>query len=212
MQPETSTLYTFRRCPYAIRARHAIAYSEIKVEYVEVSLKNKPAALLMASSKGTVPILVLPNGKVIDESRDIMLWALSKRDPEGWYYSLSNGTQEEINNLIDRCDNDFKVLLDRYKYSDRFPEKTTEDYRNACEAYLACLNERLALEGRLIGSRTTLADIAILPFVRQFSRVDPFYFENCRLHYLRKWLNCFLESKTFINVMKKRHLPANLQT
>lgn len=203
MHATRPVLYSFRRCPYAIRARHAIAYSKIVVEKIEVSLKNKPSAMLQASSKATVPVLVLGNGRVIDESCDIMLWALAQHDPERWYCRLGKQQQEEINRLIDLCDKEFKPRLDRYKYSDRHLENSQEHYFLECTHFLRHLDHKIAVQGQLTGSNATLADIAILPFIRQFSKVNTHWFESCDVPSLKAWLNCYLQSDIFIEIMKK---------
>ena len=120
-------LYSFRRCPYAIRARMALIYSSINVELREVLLRDKPKSMLAASAKGTVPVLLLPDGRVLDQSRDIMLWALESSDPQQWY---NEALAEPVNCLIDCNDNQFKTHLDHYKYWDRFPEQPQQFYRS----------------------------------------------------------------------------------
>lgn len=133
MYPSTSVfdhtypiLYSFRRCPYAMRARLAIAAAQVKVELREVELRNKQEALLLASPKGTVPVLQLEDGKVIDESPDIMFWALQQHDPEHW---LEQDWLKQTKQLIQRNDGEFKYYLDRYKYADRYPERSELEYR-----------------------------------------------------------------------------------
>ena len=160
-------LYSFRRCPYAMRARMAISYSQQSIELREVILKHKPDSLFKYSSKGTVPILVLPNMTVIDESIDIMLWALSINDPDAWQINLADQMR-----LIEENDGSFKSSLDKYKYADRFPEHSELYYRESCYHFLDDLEERLSKYQFLFSDQYSLADIAIFPFIRQFAHVD----------------------------------------
>jgi len=207
-------LYSFRRCPYAIRARMAVFGSAIDVDLHEVSLKDKPAALLVASSKGTVPVLCLPSqsadearGQVIDESLDIMFWALNINDPNTWLSSYSESDKTFALALIDENDADFKDWLDRYKYADRFPEHSAEYYRQQCELFLSKLEHLLSQNDYLLATEATLADIAIFPFIRQFSIVDKAWFDQCDYPALRAWLNDLLASPLFIRVMEKQKKP-----
>ena len=139
--PQLPILYSFRRCPYAIRARLAIYVSNTKVELREVKLADKPKELISCSPKGTVPVLQLTDGTIIDESKDIMLWALNKNDPNNWLVSRKVEKQE-TNRLIDINDNEFKQYLDHYKYADRFPEQTIEYYRQQGEVFLQLLEKK----------------------------------------------------------------------
>jgi glutathione S-transferase len=195
-------LYSFRRCPYAIRARMAIYSAAIPIQIEEVSLKDKPQAMLQHSSKGTVPVLV-DGDKVIDESLEIMQWALKQNDPNSWYVSLS---QEELNNsqmLIRDNDGEFKIWLDRYKYADRHPEHSQEYYRSQCASYLERLESALKQQPYLIKHEMTFADIAIFPFVRQFSMVDQDWFTQGPYPNVNRWLTSLLELPLFIRVMAK---------
>lgn len=145
------TLYSFRRCPYAMRARLALMAAGIAVELREVVLKDKPPCLLAASPKGTVPVLITAGGEVIDESRDIMLWALGQHDPLNWL----QGDRAAMMALVDACDDGFKPWLDRYKYHDRHPEHPQAYYREQAEAYLVQWEQRLAVQrwlGECLGS------------------------------------------------------------
>ena len=196
-------LYTFRRCPYAMRARMTIAYTNQAVELREISLKDKPQAMLDVSSKATVPVLVLIDQTVIDESLDVMLWALSKNDPDSWYSNLAHSSQQSINRLIRKNDFEFKPILDRYKYAARFPEKSEVDYREEATQYLAHLNTLLEQHCFLISNQITLADIAIFPFIRQFAFVDKRWFDQSDYVALKRWLDLWLESSLFIQVMTK---------
>lgn len=189
-------LYSFRRCPYAIRARLALAVSGIAVEHREVKLRDKPAAMLAASPKGTVPVLVLPDGAVIDESLDIMRWALARNDPEEW---LSGDDPA----LIATNDGAFKHHLDRYKYPDRYPADGV-DHRAAALAILHGLEARLGEHAYLSGARFGLTDAAILPFVRQFAAIDPEWFSARDLARVQAWLEAFLGSALFARVMVVR--------
>ena len=157
----TRVLYTFRRCPYAIRARMAIFTAGIDVELREVSLKKKPQHMLDLSSKGTVPVLC-DGTTVIDESLDIMLWALAINDPDQWVSRYSEAEKATALQLIDESDNDFKRWLDKYKYADRHPEHEPEYYRHKCTNFLAKLDNSLQKQPHLITSAITLADIAII--------------------------------------------------
>jgi len=193
-------LYSFRRCPYAIRARMAIAYTGIKVELREGFLGNKPASMLAASPKGTVPVLVLPDGKVIEESVDIMHWALGHDDPDGWWQPA---LVDKVSDLLEDNDFGFKQYLDRYKYSERYPQQSKLQYRSEAENFLMKLEEKLQHQAFLFGDQLAFSDIAIFPFVRQFAFVDKSWFEQSSYYGLQRWLRYFLESSLFLNVMVK---------
>lgn len=200
-------LYSFRRCPYAMRARLAIAYAGIAVELREVVLRDKPPSLLRYSPKGEVPVLVLPHGnvneeRVIDESRHIMLWALEQNDPAGWLPGDAAG-MAQMNRLLDENDGPFKRHLDHYKYADRFPAFTQEHYRAQGEEFIAELERRLTDSPYLLGERCGMADVAIFPFVRQFAFVDKVWFDAAPYPRVQKWLERFLSSALFARVMDK---------
>ncbi|MFT6926074.1 MAG: glutathione S-transferase [Psychromonas sp.] len=195
----TNTLYSFRRCPYAIRARLALAVSSQSVFLREIILKNKPPEMLALSSKGTVPVLQLSDGTVLDESLDIMVWALVEHDPKGWL----QGNLIEMLNLIDENDFEFKEWLDKYKYADRFPEYSALYYREQTEDFLMQLENRLGNNPYLFGQHISLADMAILPFIRQFSGVDKEWFEQSPYPLVKAWLAEFLNSQLFTSVMNK---------
>ena len=163
-------LYSFRRCPYAMRARLAIAVSSAGCVLREVKLSAKPEAMLAASPKGTVPVLLLPDGKVIDESLEIMRWTLSNRDPECW---LEGDDQA----LIDRNDGPFKHDLDRYKYPERYGVDPLKHRMRGME-FLRELDGRLDRTSQLCGPVRSMADAAIMPFVRQFAAVDQRWFSD----------------------------------
>jgi glutathione S-transferase len=192
-------LYSYRRCPYAMRARMAIWAANIQVEVREISLREKPAHLLQISPKGTVPVLQLPDGTVLEQSLDIMQWALSQSDPQGWL----NADPEAINALITINDGDFKKALDRYKYPDRYPEHAQQFYREQGEQFLQRLEAALEQHDYLLGEKPSMADVAIFPFIRQFAAVDAEWFASSPYPKLRVWLERWLESPLFAQVMQK---------
>ena len=190
-------LWSFRRCPYAMRARLAIQSSGQPVALQEILLKDKPAPFLAASPKGTVPVLH-DGDHVIEESRDVMLWALSRADPEGWLDMPEEGFA-----LIDECDGPFKAALDHTKYAVRYPDLDEAAEREKALTFLRRLDTRLQETTFLMGNRRTLADMAILPFVRQFANTDRVWFDAQGLKALVIWLDEFLASDRFRGVMAK---------
>ena len=202
MSANLPILYSFRRCPYAIRARLAIKVSHIDVELREVKLANKPKQMLDCSPKGTVPVLHLPDGSVIDESLDIMMWVLSQQDPQNWLTS-DLVEKKETRRLINFNDNEFKQHLDHYKYADRFPQYSKESYREHAEGFLKRLEANLNQTQFLITDNITLADIAIFPFIRQFAYVDKDWFENSEYKKVSQWLNFLLDMTLFKDSMEK---------
>ena len=207
-------LYSFRRCPYAMRARLAIAASGLNVELREVVLKNKPAELLAASPKGTVPVLVLPSSQVIAESLDVMLWALRQHDPQQWLEPQNPEgkvvAMADMLALITVNDGAFKYSLDRYKYAHRFTAEHhgvdatsfAQRHRSAGAAWLCRLEQQLEND-HLFGSRASLADMALLPFVRQFAHTDTAWFAAQPWTHLQAWLAAFEASGLFASVMEK---------
>lgn len=193
-------LYSFRRCPYAMRARLAIANSAIPVELREVVLRNKPQQLLDISPKGTVPVLLLLNDTVIDESLDIMHWALAQKDPDNW---LPKELIADIKQLIKNNDGEFKYYLDRYKYADRYPEQPEIYYREQAEQFLLDLENRLSQHRFLCSDSISLADMAIFPFIRQFANVNSNWFQSSPYQHLKQWLQLHIESELFISIMNK---------
>lgn len=177
----------------------ALRYSRIAVELREVELRDKPVEMIAASPKGTVPVLVLPDGAVIDESLDIMLWSLRQYDPDDWLEDYG----PDAESLIARNDEEFKVCLDRYKYAEHFPERTAVDYRTECEKFLKELEGRLQRHAYLMGARRSIADAALGPFVRQFAHVDLAWFESSDFAALREWLDDLKSSALFQSVMQK---------
>jgi glutathione S-transferase len=188
-------LYSFRRCPFAMRARMALAIGDTLYELREVDLARKPAAMLAASPKGTVPVLVLDDVAVIDQSLSIMRWALARNDPEGWL-------ERDDPDLIARSDGPFKTDLDRYKYSDRYGSDALLHRANSI-GFLTELNARLAAAGQLCGAKRGIADAAILPFVRQFAAVDPVWFERSPIPNVKVWLAGHLDSPLFREIMMR---------
>lgn len=186
-------LYRFRRCPYAMRARLALAVSGVRHELREVRLSAKPDAMLAISPKGTVPVVRTADGAVIDQSLEIMRWALSLRDPDDWL-------ARDDPALIASNDGSFKHHLDRYKFPDRHGSNVFEE-RNCGPLFLQEFDARLASTGQLAGKRMGIADAAILPFVRQFAAVDREWFDTQKLPYLQAWLAAHLLSDLFRQIM-----------
>lgn len=188
-------LYSFRRYPFAIRTRLALAVSGVRHEVREVRLSDKPAAMLAASPKGTVPVLVTAEDGVIEESLAIMRWALGIRDPEGWL-------ARDDPTLIATNDNVFKYHLDRYKYPDRHGSNPVR-HRDLGLAFLRNLEVRIEVGGHLCGTKKGLTDAAIMPFVRQFAGVDRAWFDDLPLPRLKSWLADYLASDRFALIMHK---------
>ena len=180
-----------------MRARLAIQSSGVEVALREILLRDKPAAFLATSSKGTVPVIDTGD-RVIEESRDVMLWALGQNDPEHWLDMADEGYT-----LVDHCEGPFKQALDHTKYAARYPELDIAEERAKALAFLADLDERLTRNAFLMGERRTLADMAILPFVRQFANTDRGWFDAQNLRAVTKWLDDFLASPTFTAIMTK---------
>jgi len=203
-KPDQPILYSFRRCPYAMRARMAIACSGNSVELREVVLRNKPESLFGYSPKGTVPVLVLPDGEVIEQSIDIMHWALSGNDPRHCLYGADEtALREAADSLIHENDHQFKQYLDRYKYPDRYLENPMAHYREQGEVFLQRLEHHLQNHPYLLADRMTLADMSIAPFVRQFARVDEKWFEQTPYIHLQRWLKSIVDSPLFVSAMKQ---------
>ena len=195
-------LYSFRRCPYAMRARLGLLFAELQVELREVVLKNKPAQMLAISPKGTVPVLELAEEdcsgrRVIEESREILEWALRQHDPQG----LLDTDLVTANTLIDQNDNEFKYWLDRYKYADRYPESSQSEYRQQGEVFLQALEQLLVKNTYLLGDDISIADVGIMPFVRQFAHVDQEQFYSLPYPNLQQWLREWLEHPVFQQAM-----------
>jgi len=191
-------LYSFRRCPYAMRSRLALVYSNIRYEHREILLKERPSELYSISPKGTVPVLQLQDGTVIDESIDVMKWALAQSDPDCWYTDKI----VEQNSLISLNDDEYKKRLDIYKYHVRFPEGSYGEYQNVVGEILNTYESILSKSSYLCGDTVTLADMALFPFIRQGAHVDLDWF-NAQFPTLSTWLTIFKESELFKTIMKK---------
>ena len=189
-------LYSYRRCPYAMRARLSIYFSQIQVEQREIVFWDKPEPMLAASPKGTVPVLILPDGTVIDESWDIMCWALAEHRLNPVESAAS------IEQWVTRNDNEFKVYLDAYKYPES--EHAQQQAREQGEVFLQQLESVLSTQPYLLGASLSIVDLALFPFIRQFANVDKAWFAQANYPALRRWLQTHLESEYFQAVMKKR--------
>ncbi len=198
MMNKLPILYSFRRCPYAMRSRIGLIYAKIGCEIREVVLSDKPIEMTSISTKATVPVLVLPEGQVIDESYDIIKWAIGQNDLEGWQEFIP-----QTDELVKENDGSFKLALDKYKYASRFPEHSPETYRDKGEVFLKKLDHKLQDSAFLLGDRKTIADITIFPFIRQFAHVDKEWFFNTRYIRLQQWLLSQLNGDIFKVVMKK---------
>ena len=196
MGKDVPILYSFRRCPYAIRARWALLSSNIEVELREVVLKDKPYEFLKVLNSGTVPCLQLKD-KIIDESIDIMIWALRKNDPEGWLDMPAEGYR-----LIDEVEKKFKPNLDKTKYATRYPQNDSKVSKNLAIEYLINLDKKIKGEF-FFGEQPKLADVAIFPFVRQFANIDTNWFNEFGWQKLQNWLKAFVGSNMFDNSQKK---------
>lgn len=195
---ELPVLYSFRRCPYAMRARMALVASGAQVVLREVLLKDKPPELVEASPKATVPVLVLSDGRVIEESLDVMRWALEQNDPLSW---LDDALLDS--DWISECDGDFKHWLDRYKYAERHPEQSAEDYRKSAEGFIKKLEDQLSVSDWLGGTAANAVDVALFPFIRQFAGVDPSWWQSAPYPSVRRWLENWLNSALFSAIMIK---------
>lgn len=191
-------LYSFRRCPYAMRARMALFISKTPLMIEDILLRDKPEKMLELSPKGTVPVLQLETGAVLDESLDIMRWALKNNDPENWLAFSSDASA-----LIEENDGDFKKALDRYKYPVRYPDEDCSGARDRCEAFLSTLNDILSHTVFLASDDITMIDIATFPFIRQCANTDRIWFDALNMPYLQKWLAHHLESEIFLKIMEK---------
>ena len=198
-------LYSFRRCPYAMRARFAIRASGITVEIREIKLQNKPVEFLKLSPKGTVPVLVTNSEEILDESLDIMNWALRIKDSRNW---LDEGklNQNEVENILKILELEFKQNLDKYKYPTRYKNVDKNFYRDRNLSFLNKLNNLLKANKALNCSHLSLIDYAIFPFIRQFRNVDEKWFDSLNFNFLKDWLNQIIDSEDFLSIMKKHKL------
>ncbi|MGS0680155.1 glutathione S-transferase [Shewanella sp. 125m-7] len=198
-----TTLYSFRRCPYAMRARLGILLSRQTVNLREIVLKHKPESMLAASPKGTVPVLILHDGTVIEESIEIMYWALTISDPQDLLCKDMPQLEESAQALIHSNDHSFKPWLDKYKYADRFPEHSELYYRQQGEYFIAQLEDLLTKHTQLLSDKSSIADYAIFPFIRQFASVDKVWFDNSGYLNVQLWLKQHIESDDFKAIMQK---------
>ena len=195
-------LWSFRRCPYAMRARLAVAASGITVELREILLRDKPDAFVAASAKATVPVLVQTDGTILEESRDIMFWALGQNDPENWL-ACWHQDKAKVTAFLDELDGPFKTHLDRYKYDSRYEGEDAITHRSAGAAFLQRIDSILATQPWLSGGAAGLMDYASLPFIRQFRIADPDWFDHQPWPHLHPWLQGFLDAAQFAAIMTK---------
>lgn len=195
--------YSFRRCPYAIRARMAIAYACVPVQLREVVLKRKPDEMLAVSPKGTVPVLLVSESQIFEQSLDIMHWALATCDDDEWLRCMKGDEACELARLVAETDGEFKRHLDCYKYADRHPDISVGESRRGGEVFLQELERRLKRHRYLFDDQLSFVDIAIFPFVRQFAHVDREWFYQSAYTALQAWLDAMLTSALFLKVMTK---------
>jgi glutathione S-transferase len=192
-------LYSYRRCPYAMRARMALHYSGITLDHREIALRNKPQSMLLASTKGTVPVLCVDE-LVLEESLDIMLWALEQSDPDGWLQV----DRQKAKTWVANNDGPFKTLLDQYKYPNRYPELNPDEVLgNALKIMLNPLENAFQEHPYVLGNKISWVDVALFPFIRQFSMVNPEQFAQLPLPKTRQWLSKNIGSTLFQAIMEK---------
>jgi glutathione S-transferase len=196
-------LYSLQHCPYAMRARMALLRAKEDVLLRAIVTSDKPKEMLAISAKGTVPVLVLEDGNFLDESLDIMLWALKKNDPQDLLRASDPSILTEMLELIDECDVDYRANLTSYKHAKRFHIDTEIELRSACENYIQKLEDRLVSQSYFFGESLSLADLAILPFVRQFANTDKKWFRETHYKNLSQWLSTFMASTLFSKTMRK---------
>jgi len=196
-------LYSLQHCPYAMRARMGLLMAKQDVLLRAVVTKDKPEEMLAISPKGTVPVLLLDDGTIIDESLEIMLWALNINDPDDLLYSSDKETLLEILSFIHEWDNQLKPTLSAYKHAKRFHLDTEQSLREQCEVYMRTLENRLEAKDYFFGDHLSLADLAILPFVRQFVNCDKRWFREAGYPRLSQWLSKLLQSLLFTKTMRK---------
>ncbi len=201
-----AVLYSLQNCPFCMRARMALLMAKQEVLLRAIVTKDKPAEMLKRSPKGTVPILLLDNGRLIDESLDIMIWALQQNDPHDLLYNKLPEIYPQMLILIDTCDNEFRSNLSAYKYASRYHQPNEIKVRGACELFINQLERLLQNNNFLFGDTLSLADLAILPNARQFINVDKKWFRDTDYPYLTKWLSSLMQSPLFTKAMKKHPL------
>ena len=199
-------LYSLRNCPFAMRARMAIYRSQVPVLLRDIVLSDKPPEMLEASPKGTVPVVVTSCGTVIEESAEVMLWALSENDPDDLLLSTEPEMFDSMRGLIHQFDTEFKPCLEAYRAAKRYHEPNLLECRQACETHLCELEDCLTRHSFLMADQESLADLALLPFIRQFARVERQWYLQSPYPKLRQWLNQYLQSRMFSKVMTKHEL------
>ena len=212
IEPPLNTLpilYSLQNCPYAMRARLALLLSEQPIIIRAIKLQNKPQCMLDASPKGEVPVLVLSKGTqpqlIIDESMDIMLWALAQNDPRDLLHK-NDATQREVIELIRRADDEFKHPLEQYRAAKRYHRDSEVQWRQQCEVFIQALEIRISQQGFFVGNKASLADFALIPFMRQFGRVDRKWFAQTPYPNLKSWLAAQLQSQLYATMMTKHPL------
>jgi len=199
-------LYSLRNCPYAMRGRLAIFKAKQTVLLRDLVLSNKPIEMITVSPKGTVPVIVLANNTVIEESVEVMLWALQTTDPDDLLHCNDKEALPTMLLLINEFDTDFKSCLEAYKCAKRYQEDNIIECRLACEAYIQCLEQRLTAHTFLMSNKESLLDIALMPFIRQFGRIERQWYLQSPYPHVRQWLNNYLQSPLFTKVMAKHPL------
>lgn len=196
-------LYSLRRCPYAMRGRMGIALSKQQVLLREIITKDKPSELLASSAKGTVPVLVLPDGQIIEQSLDVMNWALQQNDPQDLLRSSNPTLNQQVHQLIKVNDDEFIGHLEKYRASVRYRNIDKEQRRQDCEGFISKLEALLTDQAYFFGETPSLADFAVMPFVSQFVRVEKKWFVQSEYQNVGRWLRTHLDSKLYTQVMKQ---------
>jgi len=196
-------LYSLRQCPYAMRARLGLLLAQQSVILRDIVMTSIPDEMFAASAKGEVPVLVFDDGKVIDESLDIMLWALKENDPRNLLYSQNETMLSNMLALIERSDHEFVEALNKYKAASRYHDDNLDEYRQLCEPFIKNLEHKLTKHNFIMGEQASLVDYAILPFIRQFSRVDKKWYQQAPYPKLRAWLERHYQNPIFSKAMKK---------
>lgn len=202
-------LYSLQNCPYAMRARIALLLAEQTIIVRAITLKDKPQAMLNASPKGEVPVLILPNGTVIEQSYDIMLWALQQNDSANLLHRDVPEFSQQILQLIERGDNEFKHPLEQYRAAKRYHQDSEIQWRQQCEIFIEDIEYNLNQSGFFVGNQLSLADYAFIPFMRQFGRVDRKWFAQAPYPKFKTWLSTQLQSRLYARMMTKHPLWDN---
>lgn len=197
----TPILYSLRQCPYAMRSRLGILHAQQSVILRDIEMNNKPEEMLSISPKGTVPVLLLSDGSVIDESLDVMVWALTQSDPNNLLYSQDETKLTQMLDVINQNDNEFVEALQKYRAASRYHDTNEVECRERCCEWLMTIEQALSQHAYIMGETPSLVDYAILPFIRQFSRVDKKWYAQAPLPYLRAWLVSHYNDPTFSKAM-----------